>query len=392
MTSTTRYDVILKIVHLIFRPLFAAMYGLKYEKFSLGKDRPCLVLCNHQSFWDPVFVSTVYDRPIHFMATDNIFTDGLVSKLLKYFLAPIPKKKQVVDLKAIKMTMQIAKANGVVGIFPEGSCSYDGNGTSVVPGVAQLARKIKADIALCNLEGAYGTIPRWGNKKRKGIIRCFNRKYITYEESASMTEAELSSEISESLVVKAPPYDVKYRSEKRAEYLERCVYICPSCGRKNTLVSSGNIIRCSTCGLESEYREDCTIRFNRDLGITTLAEWLALQKKQAEELFRNDPDECLFEDRVAKIASYKSSEDDRIRYGEGLIRLSRDGIHLLPDSGEVIYISADAVKAISPVSGIKLMIGLSDITYFLVGNERFNPYKYAQMLNFIQGCGEKEIK
>ena len=101
--------VTLVLIKILLWPYFFFSMGYRCEKVKLRRDRPYLILCNHETFWDPFFVNLMYNRPIHFMATDNIFTNGFISKLLTFFLGPIPKRKQGGDIQAVRATLNIAK-------------------------------------------------------------------------------------------------------------------------------------------------------------------------------------------------------------------------------------------------------------------------------------------
>ena len=112
-----RHSAVFAILRPLLSPFFKLIYGVTGEHFKMKKDRPYLILSNHQALLDPVFIAMYTDRPIHFMATDNVFSNGFVSKLLVHFIAPIPKKKQGADLQAMRACLAIAKKNGVVGWY-----------------------------------------------------------------------------------------------------------------------------------------------------------------------------------------------------------------------------------------------------------------------------------
>jgi hypothetical protein len=49
--------------------------------------------------------------------------------------------------------------------------------------------------------------------------------------------------------------DGLFKSQKRAEYLERCIYVCPFCGLSE-FESHGNEATCKKCGRTVTYGED----------------------------------------------------------------------------------------------------------------------------------------
>ena len=74
-----RHAVVFAVLRFILSPFMMLIFGFRYRKCRMQKDRPYLLLCNHQSFWDPFFIAMFTNRPIHFMATDNIFSNGFLS-------------------------------------------------------------------------------------------------------------------------------------------------------------------------------------------------------------------------------------------------------------------------------------------------------------------------
>ena len=108
-----------KVVHALLRHpvhlLCIIMYGIKIEKYRDDKGkRPCLILYNHQTAFDQFFVGLAFKQPIYYMATEDIFSNGFTSSLIKYLVEPIPIKKQTTDIKAILNCMRIGKEGGSI--------------------------------------------------------------------------------------------------------------------------------------------------------------------------------------------------------------------------------------------------------------------------------------
>ena len=83
-----RHSAVFAILRPLLSPFFKLIYGVTGEHFKMKKDRPYLVLSNHQALLDPVFIAMYTDRPIHFMATDNVFSNGFVSRIIWYASSP----------------------------------------------------------------------------------------------------------------------------------------------------------------------------------------------------------------------------------------------------------------------------------------------------------------
>ena len=109
-------------------------------------DGPLIVIGNHYSVLDVVFPCLLTDRPIHFMAKQELWKGGLMKKFV-IKCECIPVKRDGSDVQAIKDAMRYLKNNGVVNIYPEGTRnrSY----ADLLPfhsGAAALSIKMKAPI------------------------------------------------------------------------------------------------------------------------------------------------------------------------------------------------------------------------------------------------------
>ena len=45
----------------------------------------------------------------------------------------------------------------------------------------------------------------------------------------------------------------RYRSKKRAMFMERLLFICPQCGSRDTIRSAGDTVSCTHCGIRFHY-------------------------------------------------------------------------------------------------------------------------------------------
>ena len=85
-----------RVAWVILYPILAAITLIKFpirvEKLKDRRDRPYLILFNHQTPFDQFFVALAFKGPIYFISTEDILSNGLVSKVIKWLLAPIPIK------------------------------------------------------------------------------------------------------------------------------------------------------------------------------------------------------------------------------------------------------------------------------------------------------------
>lgn len=79
-------------------------YGVKADRFQEQGHRAYLILLNHQTPFDQFFVGMSFKQPVYYLATEDIFSNGWISSLIRWLVAPIPIKKQTTDIGAVMST------------------------------------------------------------------------------------------------------------------------------------------------------------------------------------------------------------------------------------------------------------------------------------------------
>ncbi|MBO5767984.1 MAG: 1-acyl-sn-glycerol-3-phosphate acyltransferase, partial [Clostridia bacterium] len=249
-----RHKVVTASLRPLLRPYIVWKYGIECVKFKEQGDRKYLILLNHQTPFDQFFVALSFKKPIYYMATEDIFSKGFISKVITYLVAPIPIKKQTSDVAAVLNCLRVAREGGTICIAPEGNRTYSGRTEYINPTIASLAKRLKLPIALYRIEGGYGVQPRWSDVVRKGKMRAYVSRVIEPEEYKDMSDCELNDVINEGLFVNEAYTDGVFVHKKRAEYLERAIYVCPYCGLSE-FESNGELFTCKHCGKSVRYTE-----------------------------------------------------------------------------------------------------------------------------------------
>ena len=242
-----RHKLILELVRGPLTLYCRLVYGVKFEKFQQQGDRPYLIIMNHQTAFDQFFVSMTFNRPIYYIASEDLFSKGWISDIIRYAGAPIPIKKQTLDLQAVKNCIKVAREGGSIALAPEGNRTYHGRTLYMKPGIASLVKKLGLPLAIYRIEDGYGIHPRWSDVVRRGKMRCFVSRVVEPEEYADMSGDELFRLIEQELYVDEGHVTGTFRHKKNAEFLERAMYACPWCGL-STFESHGDIIHCTKCG------------------------------------------------------------------------------------------------------------------------------------------------
>ena len=92
----------LKFFRGIFGPLFRRYYRFKAQPMSLKQGGPYLIIANHTAEFDIIFLNMLFDRPLYFVASDQLLNAGKGSWFLRTFFKPIPKSKSVADFTVIR--------------------------------------------------------------------------------------------------------------------------------------------------------------------------------------------------------------------------------------------------------------------------------------------------
>lgn len=251
-----------RVVTWLLRPVFTLVVCLRYhvtvEKFKEQGDRPYLIIMNHQTAFDQFFVSMMFNRPIYYIASEDIFSLGWLSDALRYLVAPIPIKKQTLDLQAVKNCIKVAREGGTIALAPEGNRTFHGRTLYMKPGIASMVKKLGLPLAIFRIEDGYGIHPRWSDVVRRGHMHCHISRVIEPEEYASMTGSELFEIIQKELWVDEGRVTGEFHHKKNAEFLERAMYVCPFCGL-STFESKDDIITCCKCGRQIRHNPDKTL-------------------------------------------------------------------------------------------------------------------------------------
>ena len=354
-------------------------YGIRVQRFREQGNRPYLVLMNHQTPFDQFFVAMSIRGPIYFMATEDIFSLGWISQVLRWLVAPIPVRKQATDFSAVMTSLRVAREGGIIALSPEGNRTYSGKTEYINPAITRMAKKMKLPIALFRIEGGYGVEPRWSDRIRRGPIRCYVSRVIEPEEYAAMTDDQLQQQIEEGLYVNEASIDHLYRGNRRAEYLERAIYVCPHCGL-STFESNGNQIRCCKCGMTVNYSEDKTLT-SEDPGFSFrfVNDWYEYQQNYVNSLdLTAMTQEPLYRDQanMSEVIVYQRKE---LLRENAPISLYGDRVVIDRGNDQAMELRFSDMEAVAVLGRNKLNIYHDKKVYQFKGSKRFNALKYVNL-------------
>ena len=297
-------------------------FRLEAEPCTL--DGPCLVVSNHVTTWDPLLLSMSFpDKPIRFVASEHIFRHGLVSRLLNWLVAPIPRKKAASGADTVMASLRALKAGDSVCIFAEGDASWDGLTHPVFPATGKLARMAGVPLVTYRLEGGYLSLPRWSKKLRRGKMRGVIVGVYPPETLKAMKGPEITALIDRDLFEDAwarqRQEHIPYRGKDRAEGIERGFFLCPKCGGLGTARGAGDRVRCA-CGLDLLYTEEGF--FNPPDPVETPADWEKMQRA-ALPAFLERAEDVVFSEENAVLREIGGAHRES-ELGRGTLALSRE--------------------------------------------------------------------
>ncbi len=389
-----RHRVVRNILSVCFGPIVRKKYGVKIKRFNEQGDRPYLVLFNHQTAYDQFFVGLAFRGPVYYVASEDLFSLGAVSSLIRFLVNPIPIKKQTTDPRAVINCIKVAREGGTIALAPEGNRTFDGRPVYIKPAIAGLAKHLKLPIALFTIEGGYGVHPRWSDVVRRGHMTAGVSRVIEPEKAAAMSDEELTELITRELYINEARADHEYTSNHLAEYLERAMYVCPECGL-STFESHGDTVECKKCGLKLRYTKTTELcGIDKPFPHRFVADWYDEQIAYVNSLdLLSMLDKPLYTEvcDISEVILYKK----KLPVGEGAkIELWGNKIKVFLES-ETMLFDFDKVSAVTVLGKNKLNIYCADKVYQIKSDKRFCALKYVNIYyrykNLIKGDEHNEF-
>jgi len=358
----------------LFRPIAQWMYGVKVERFKEENGRQYLVLANHQTGFDQFFPSFAFKQHLYYVASEDIFSMGWLSKLIVWLANPIPIKKQVTDIRAVMNCMKVAKEGGSIAMFPEGNRTFGGETGYINPAVGGLAKKLGLPIAFLKIEGGYGIQPRWSDVRRKGKMRAYVASVLEPEEYKDWSNDQLYRYICEYLYQREPNTDCAFYHKKQAEFLERALYVCPYCGITH-FESNADTITCESCGKSAKYLKNLT--FSGDFPFRSVLEWYNYQQEYVNSLDTRTLTERPIIGDVCDIYQVALYSKKQLLAKNVALALYGDRIEMTGGISQTFRF--DELNTITILGKNKLDIYQGDTVYQIQGNKRFNALKYLNL-------------
>jgi len=139
-------------------------------------SRGFVLVSNHVTYLDPVWVSIPIHRDMRFMAWDHAFEWPVVGKIIRHLGAFPVKTNGSASKAAIVESLRTLRSGGVLVIFPEGEREFeDGKLLEFKPGALHIAANAGVPALPVSISGGNKIWPQ--GKKYPGV---FKRVVITF--------------------------------------------------------------------------------------------------------------------------------------------------------------------------------------------------------------------
>ena len=181
--------------------LIHTVYRLRVRELAeVPQEGPAVIVCNHVSFVDALVIMAACKRPIRFVMDHHIFRWPLLNFVFRTSKAiPIASAKE--DPAMMERTFdEVARAldaGDLVGIFPEGKITADGNINPFRPGITRILARNPVPVVPMALRGLWGSF--FSRKHGPAMTKPFRRGVLSKIELVTGTTVPAAEALPERL-------------------------------------------------------------------------------------------------------------------------------------------------------------------------------------------------
>jgi hypothetical protein len=145
---------------------------------SLPDYGPAVVVCNHVSYLDALFIASACPQPIRFVMDHRIFRIPLLNHVFRAGRAiPIASARENPELmeRAFDEIARALEQGDIVCIFPEGRLTPDGEIAAFRTGVERIVRRTPVPVIPLALRGLWGNV---FSRNRQSVLRRLPRSFL----------------------------------------------------------------------------------------------------------------------------------------------------------------------------------------------------------------------
>lgn len=143
-----------------FRVLFGALLRVWFRMRIEGAPPvgPCVLVANHTSFLDPLLLGASQRARIVYLMTEVVWRSPSLGWFYRWCRA-IPLSTRGANRDALRAARAVLGQGRIVGVFPEGGLSRDGQLLLGSPGAVSLALQANVPIVPVGILGARAAMP-----------------------------------------------------------------------------------------------------------------------------------------------------------------------------------------------------------------------------------------
>ena len=376
-TTRKRHIFFYKFLRPIVIVFLKIAFGYSYRPAKNLPDH-YIVISNHATDFDPLLVCASFPEQMYFVGSEHIARWKKLYSLLKYLFAPIMRPKGTSAGATVIDIIKHIKRGANVCLFAEGVRTRDGVTYHIAPSTAKMVQRLGCGLVTYKLVGGYFASPMWsGASIRKGYLHGEVANVYTKEQLAAMSVDEIyaamTADLYEDAYVRQLAAPVKYKGKNLAEHLERLMFVCPRCGKRDTFHSHGDTVSCGACGLSYRYTEYGMLEGGEFQTVKAFSDW---QKQQVREDAARG---VVYEAASATLSTVKSHLEMPVTSGP--VSMSRDVLRC----GDIEF----ALEDISDLAmhGQRAIVFTANKTYYeLIPAQGTNSLKFFL---YFQECREQ---
>ncbi len=376
--------------HIFYKFLKITKARVVYKKYNVEvitdikePKPPCLLFSNHAFMPDPYLLGRNIKYPINYMA--NVDAVSIFARLGSRLIGIFPKLKGVPDFNAVKMMFKLLKKKHIVGIFPEGDRSWDGETAEILKNIPSIMRIAKVPVLMARITGNYLSGPRWAETTRQGKI-FIEFKTLEKEEVLNTPKKELFKIVSNFLYrndIKDPKLkNVEFKGERFAEGVRFLIWLCPECNEHDSIKGENNTILCTKCGAKWELDGNLRIKPENKAG-KDLKDWCDWQKKEIVRLCTERKNTVITKTKGIDFSERKGKK--AVFYSKGDLELYKDKLVFRPEDSSNKLLEFDIKEVLYYVDNFNDNFQFSyKEKRFKIGINGKNDWKWIYFVKHLQ--------
>lgn len=163
------------------------LFNLKTEGIEkLPPDNKIVIAANHASYIDPIALGVAIPKRIRWVVRKDVYSVWWL-KWLFFLTGMIPENG------AVSSSVSCLESGDTIGVFPEGTRSWDGKLQAGKRGVAVLALRTGAFVVPCATRGSFEAYPRTALLPSPHPVKVTIGSPLKFEKAETPDEAMINS-------------------------------------------------------------------------------------------------------------------------------------------------------------------------------------------------------